>query len=227
MSQKTVLIAGASRGLGLEFARQYSIAGWKVLAGVREPARATALMRVKGVELFPLDVTSVDSIADSAWLADEDPLDLLLICAGLYGPDTAGFLAPGAADFDAVMRTNVLGPMRLIQTFGDQVAKAGGRIAVLTSAMGSIAASTRNSGLLYRASKAAANMVVKCAALEYGPKGGTVVALHPGWVRTDMGGSGADLDAYDSVRGLRAVIEGLDAKANGGFFDWRGEALPW
>ncbi|WP_417068825.1 SDR family NAD(P)-dependent oxidoreductase [Niveibacterium terrae] len=227
MTQKTVLIAGASRGLGLEFARQYSIAGWKVLAGVREPARAVALMRVKGVELFPLDVTSAGSLADSAWLADEDPLDLLLVCAGLYGPDTAGFLAPGDADFDAVMRTNVLGPMRVIQTFGDSVAKAGGRIAVLSSAMGSIGASTQTSGLLYRASKAAANMVVKCAALEYGPKGGTVVALHPGWVRTDMGGEGGELDAYTSVRGLRSVIEGLEAQANGGFFDWRGEALPW
>ena len=70
-------------------------------------------------------------------------------------------------------------------------------------------------------------MVVKCAALEYGPRGASVIALHPGWVRTDMGGAGADLDAYDSVRALRTVIEGLDAQANGGFFDWRGEALPW
>ena len=134
--------------MGLEFARQYSIAGWKVLAGVREPAKAIGLMRVKGVELFPLDVTSLDSIAGAAWLADEDPLDLLLVCAGLYGPDTTGFLAPGDADFDAVMHTNVLGPMRLIQAFGDSVSVAGGRIVVLTSAMGSIGASTQTSGLL-------------------------------------------------------------------------------
>lgn len=227
MTQKTVLIAGASRGLGLEFARQYSIASWKVLAGVRRPAKATELMRVKSVEIIPLDVTSINSIAGAAWHADEDPLDLLLICAGLRGSCSDGFLAPEDDEFDAVMHTNVLGAMRVIQVFGDSVAKAHGKISVLTSGMGSITDLDSDSSMLYRASKAAENMVVKCAALEYGPKGATVVALHPGWVRTDMGGEAAQIDAYDSVRGLRAVIDRLSPEYNGAFLDYRGETLPW
>ena len=227
MTQKTVLIAGASRGLGLEFARQYGIAGWTVVAGARTPAKANELLRVKGVEVLPLDVLSANSIAGAAWHADSEPLDLLIVNAGVLGVRSNGFLAPGDEDFDTVMRTNVLGPMRLIQAFGDSVAAARGTIAVLSSRMGSIAETGSSDSILYRTSKAAANMVVKCASLEYGPKGATVVALHPGWVRTDMGGAGAALEPYDAVAGMRKVIAGLTATDNGGFFDYSGKALPW
>jgi NAD(P)-dependent dehydrogenase (short-subunit alcohol dehydrogenase family) len=227
MTRKTVLIAGASRGIGLEFARQYAIQGWKVYAGVRSPAKATELMRVKGVEVIPLDVTSANSIAGAAWHADEDPLGLLIVCAGLYGPETRGFLAPGDADFDAVMHTNVLGPMRVIQAFADSVVDTGGKIAVISSMMGSIAGTSSTSGLLYRASKAAANMVAKCAANEYGPRGVTVLSLHPGWVRTQMGGPNAEIEAYDSVTGMRGVIERASPADNGAFFNYDGTPIAW
>lgn len=224
---KTVLIVGASRGLGLEFARQYSMRGWHVLAAVRQPATALALLRVKGVEVLPLDVTSATSIAGAAWHADEAPLQRLIVNAGVYGPDTADFLAPGDDEFDRVMHTNVLGPMRVIQVFGDSVAQAGGKIAVLSSRMGSIDDCSSAAGMTYRASKAAANMVVKCAAQAYGPKGATVLALHPGWVKTDMGGPGALIDAFESVSGLYKVIEGAQPADNGKFFNYKGETLPW
>ncbi len=227
MKQKAVLIAGASRGLGLEFARQYAIAGWQVIAGARTPAKASNLLRVKGVEVVPLDVTSANSVAGAAWHIDGSPISLLIVNAGVNTANGTDFHAPGDDDFDAVMRTNVLGPMRLIQAFGDAVAAASGVIAVLSSRMGSIADTQTPDNLLYRASKAAANMVVKCGALEYGPKGATVVALHPGWVRTELGGNSAPLDTYDAVAGMRTVIAGLTPADNGGFLDYRGKAIPW
>lgn len=227
MTRKTVLIAGASRGIGLEFARQYAIQGWKVYAGVRNPAKATELMRVKGVEVIPLDVTSANSIAGAAWHADEDPLNLLIVCAGLYGPETSSFLAPGDADFDAVMHTNVLGPMRVIQAFADSVVGTGGKIAVISSIMGSVSSTVSSTGLLYRASKAAANMVAKCAANEFGPRGATVVSVHPGWVKTDMGGPNAQIDAYDSVQGMRALLDRIGPADNGGYFNYDGTPLAW
>ncbi|GAA5174699.1 SDR family oxidoreductase [Niveibacterium umoris] len=227
MAQKTVLIAGASRGIGLEFARQYAIQGWKVYAGVRTPAKATELMRVKGVEVIPLDVTSANSIAGAAWHADEDPLDLLVVCAGLYGPETQGFLAPGNEDFDAVMHTNVLGPMRVIQAFADSLISRRGKIAVISSTMGSISGTTSATGLLYRASKAAVNMVAKCAASEYGPRGLTVVSLHPGWVKTAMGGPNAQIEAYDSVLGMRGVLDRVGPADNGAYLNYDGTPIPW
>ncbi len=227
MTQKTVLIAGASRGLGQEFAHQYRDSNWRVIAGMRTPAKADPALHAQGIEVVELDVLSVNSIAGAAWHADEAPLALLLINAGVIGVRSENFHAPGDEDFDAVMHTNVLGPMRLIQAFGNTVAASGGTIAVLSSYMGSIADTKSADNMLYRVSKAAVNMVVKCAALEYGPKGATVVALHPGWVRTDMGGSAAPLERRDSVAGLLKVLAGLTPADNGSFFDYTGKRLPW
>ncbi len=226
MTQQTVLIAGASRGLGLEFARQYGDAGWTVIAGARTPAKADELQRIAGVDVLPLDVLSPDSIADAAAHVGA-PLSLLIVNAGVTGARRDAFHAPDDEDFDAVMHTNVLGPMRLIQAFGDTLAAACGTIIVLSSRMGSIADTNATGSMLYRVSKAAANMVVKCAALEYGSKGATVVALHPGWVRTDMGGQAAPLDASDAIAGMRRVIAALTPADNGKFFDYSGKTLPW
>jgi len=227
MSTPTVFIAGASRGLGLEFARQYAIAGWRVIAGVRNPLKASELMRVKGAEVVPLDVTSANAIAGAAWHADEAPLDLLIINAGVYGPDTTQFAAPGDDDFNRVMHTNVLGPMRLIQVFGDAVAQARGKIVALSSGMGSIANTGAGDHVVYRASKAALNMVVQAAAQSYGPRGATVISLSPGWVKTDMGGASAPQEAYDSVRAMRATIEAAGEAEQGAFLNYDGKRIAW
>ncbi|WP_341676766.1 SDR family NAD(P)-dependent oxidoreductase [Niveibacterium sp. SC-1] len=227
MSTPTVFIAGASRGLGLEFARQYAIAGWRVIAGVRNPLKASELMRVKGAEVVPLDVTSANAIAGAAWHADEAPLDLLIINAGVYGPDTTQFAAPGDEDFNRVMHTNVLGPIRLIQVFGDAVAQARGKIVALSSGMGSIANTSAGDHIVYRASKAALNMVVQGAAQTYGPRGVTVLSISPGWVRTDMGGPAATLEAYDSVRAMRSTIEATGEAEQGAFLNYDGKRIAW
>lgn len=223
---KTVLIAGASRGIGLEFAVQYAAEGWQVVAACRKPEQARGWMPAK-VDLQVVDVTDANSIAALGWHLDDEPLDLLVINAGVFGPATNSFAAPGDAAFDQVMHTNVLGPMRMIQAFGTNVARAGGVIAVLSSNMGSISATTGRDSLVYRCSKAAANMVTRVAANEYGPLGATVVCLHPGWVQTDMGGPGAQLGVSESVEGLRKVIASLGSDDNGSFLDYNGHRLDW
>ena len=223
---KTVLIAGASRGIGLEFAVQYAAEGWHVIAACRSPEQARGWIP-PAVDLQTLDVTDANSIAALGWHLDDAPLDLLVINAGVAGPDTGSFAAPGDGAFDTVMHTNVLGPMRLIQVFGSNVARAGGVIALISSKMGSIYETSSADALAYRCSKAAANMVVKAAANEYGGLGATAVSLHPGWVRTDMGGPDAKVGVSESVEGMRQVIAELSPDDNGGFFDYHGRALSW
>lgn len=223
---RTVLIAGASRGLGLELAVQYAADGWQVIAGCRSPEQTRGWLP-GNVDVQPLDVCSPESIAALGWHLDDAPLDLMICNAGLYGPDSGSFIAPGDATFDEVMHTNVLAPMRLIQMFGRCVASARGVMAVMSSRMGSIADTTGSDALVYRASKAAANMVVKAAANEFGPMGARVVALHPGWVRTDMGGEGASLGVAEAVDGLRSVLAGIDDDDNGHFIDYSGRRLVW
>jgi NAD(P)-dependent dehydrogenase (short-subunit alcohol dehydrogenase family) len=123
------------------------------------------------------------------------------------------------------MRTNVLGPMRVIPQIVEALAP-GGRIAVLSSRMGSISGRAAAGSSLYRASKAAVNSVVKDASIAFAGRA-VCIAFHPGWVRTDMGGSGADIDAATSVSGMRKVIAGLRPADNGGFFGYDGQTLPW
>ncbi|HEX5127897.1 MAG TPA: SDR family NAD(P)-dependent oxidoreductase [Rhodocyclaceae bacterium] len=225
MSQK-VLIAGASRGIGLELAVQYAADGWDVIAACRDPDTARKWLP-RNANLQKLDVTSASSVAALSYYMDDVPIDLLIVSAGAYGPDTQKFLAPSDENFDAVMRTNVLGPMRLIQAFAPSVAKVGGKVVVLSSKMGSVSLAEQTTGLLYRVSKSAVNMVAKMAANEYGPQGATVISLHPGWVRTSMGGPDADLSVTESVEQMRKVIASVDSSNNGQFFDYTGRALSW
>lgn len=222
----TVLIIGASRGLGFEFARQYAAAGERVIGTVRRESDAAAL-RELGAHPLMLDLDDESSIGD-CWLSlAHEPLDLVIINAGVYGPRSEGLAAPERRDFDAVMHTNVWAPMQLIPALAPGLERTGGKLAVLTSRMGSMSLMASPAGWLYRASKAAANAVLKAASLELGARGVTCLALHPGWVRTDMGGAHADIDATASVRGMRQVIAAAGPAANGGFFDFTGAELAW
>jgi NAD(P)-dependent dehydrogenase (short-subunit alcohol dehydrogenase family) len=220
----TALILGASRGIGQELVRQYLADGWRVIATARkdEDCRKLALMEAQPLQL---DVTSIESIGALGWKLDGEQLDVAFINAGLYGPRHDGI--PTVEEFDSVMHTNVLAAMRLLPVVAPLVCAAGGKLAVLSSMMGSIGARHSAAGSLYRASKAALNSVLKDGALRYGAQGATCVAFHPGWVRTDMGGAGADLAVEDSVAGLRATLAALDAAANGTFLNYDGTPIPW
>jgi len=222
----TVLIVGASRGIGLEFVRQYTAAGARVLATHRSSDAAPGLRALGAVPLL-LDVLDPTAIADFGRHLGGESIDIAVLNAGVYGPRSTGIDAPSADDFDRVMQTNVRAPMQLIPVLADPVAAAGGRIAVLSSRMGSMALMGTPSGWLYRASKAALNSVVRSASIGLAARGIVCLALHPGWVRTDMGGAAADLEVADSVAGMRRVIAGADASASGGFFDYTGEQIAW
>jgi NAD(P)-dependent dehydrogenase (short-subunit alcohol dehydrogenase family) len=219
-----VLIIGASRGIGLEFVRQYLADGAKVTATARSEEALQAL-RELGATALALDVASAVSASGLAWQIDGSAFDVVVVCAGVYGPRTAGLQPPSEADFDSVMHTNVLGPMRVIPQVVDTLA-TGARLAVLSSRMGSIGSRASTGGWLYRASKAAVNSVLKDASLVLKGRA-TCVSFHPGWVRTDMGGEGADLEARDSVAHMRRVIADLTPADNGRFFDHDGTPIPW
>jgi NAD(P)-dependent dehydrogenase (short-subunit alcohol dehydrogenase family) len=220
----TALIIGASRGIGREMARQYKRDGWRVIATARKQDDMQELSRL-GAEAHPLDVTSADSIAALGWKLDDEKIDCAWLVAGVYGPGHSGF--PTQEEFDTVMRTNVLAAMRIIPIVAPLVAATAGKLAVLSSRMGSLGARHSTEGSLYRASKAALNSVLLDASLTYGPQGVSCVSFHPGWVQTDMGGAGASLPVEQSVRDLRATLAGLSSAANGSFLNHDGAPIPW
>jgi len=219
-----ILVIGASRGLGLEFVRQYRAAGAQVVATARNDEGLAAL-RTLGATAIKLDVTDMVSASGLAWQIDGHQFDTVIFVAGVYGPHTSGLETPTEADFNAVMHANVLGPMRVLPQIQDALAP-GAKLAVLSSRMGSIGLRSNTVGWLYRASKAAVNSVLKDVSLTLAGRA-ICISFHPGWVRTEMGGAEADIDAVTSVAGMRAVLAGLEAGDNGGFFNYDGETLAW
>lgn len=224
MSSSSVLIIGASRGIGLEFVRQYRAAGERVVATARSEPGLAAL-RALGATALKLDVADTASAAGLAWQIDGHQFDLVVINAGVFGPRSEGLQTPTQAEFDMVMHTNVLGPMRLLPQLAEALAP-GARIGILSSRMGSIGLRNSSSGWLYRASKAAVNSVMKDAALTLQGRA-SLCSFHPGWVRTEMGGAGADIDVQTSVAGMRTVLATLKPEHSGGFFNYDGQQLAW
>ena len=218
------LVIGASRGIGLELVRQYLADGWRVIATARRKEEV-AMLAEMGAEAHKLDVTNVEAVAGMGWKLDGEELDVAILNAGVYGPRTDGF--PMQTDFDSVMHINVLGAMRLLPIIAPLVCAARGKLAVMSSRMGSLSERQGSSGSLYRASKAALNSVLVDTAHQFGPQGATCVALHPGWVRTEMGGAGAALSVEESVRGLRKVLAELPASEQAVYRDYDGSTIGW
>ncbi len=223
----TLLITGANRGIGLALLRGFAADGWRIHACCRQPDKAKALKAVEGdIRLHRVDVTDGLRVAGLARGLADETIDLLINNAGIFGPRT-GFAQTDYDDWLKVLSVNTLAPLRLVERFVEHVGRSERKLVInVSSRMGSI---TQNSGgaYIYRSSKAALNAVTKGLSADLAARGITVVAVHPGWVQTDMGGAGADIPAETSAAGLRQVIEGLSAKDSGRFLNYNGEEIPW
>ena len=218
----TVLVIGASRGIGLEFVRQYLEAGARVIATVRDDA-ARQQLQALGAQVLKVDVAQPASVSGLAWQLDGEAIDTAIYVAGVISRASATE-PPTAPEFDRVLHTNVLGAMQVIPQVAPLVAAAqqgrGGRFAFLSSVMGQIGTVASSDCWLYRVSKAALNMAVASAQPSY--PGVTMVAMHPGWVQTDMGGAGAPIGVADSVRAMIRTLDALTPADRGRFLQHDG-----
>jgi NAD(P)-dependent dehydrogenase (short-subunit alcohol dehydrogenase family) len=230
----SVLITGANRGLGLEFAKQYGNDGWRVFACCRYPDRAeelTGLARASDgrLSLHPLDVSREPTISVLAEGLRGKAIDVLLNNAGIYGDENHDDF--GKIDYERwaeTFRVNVMGAMKVTEAFIDNVAPSEKKVlAFMSSLMGSISDNGSGGSYLYRSSKAALNAIVKSLSIDLKDRGVKTVVLHPGWVRTDMGGENAPLLPPESIAGMRRVLDGLEAKDSGRFLSYEGAELPW
>ena len=209
-----VLIIGATRGLGLEFARQYVDAGDRVLATARDAAGRERLQALGVENVLTVDVADPASISGLAWMLDGEKIDTALYVAGVM--ERANALSPPTREqFDRVLHTNVLGAMQAIPQVAPLVEAAHGRFAFISSDLGRIGGVESSHTWLYRVSKAALNMAVASAQHDY--PSATMVAISPGWVQTDMGGEQAPLSAPQSVATMRATLARLTPAQRGQF----------
>ncbi len=224
----TVLLTGANRGIGLEFARQYLTEGADVIACCRTPEKAEALKKLDGkLTVAQLEVTDSGSIARLAAKLKDRPIDILINNAGVFGPDRQSADDSDAEGFLETFRINTVAPLMMAQAFKNNLIRGTDKkLVVITSKMGSISDSSGGS-LAYRASKAALNMMMNGVAKDWSKDGISVGILHPGWVQTDMGGPGAMITVEQSVKGLKARIAQLGPRVSGKFTDYQGKEIPW
>lgn len=228
----SILITGSNRGLGLEAARQYARAGWRVYATCRHPAEAESLRRLEAecpeLTVHRLDVTSLEDIRAIHWELEGHPLDILLSNAGVYLEKGTPRL--GGIRYEDWMRTlevNTLGHVRITEALVDSLERGERRIvAAMSSHMGSIADIHSPGSYYYRSSKAALNAAMQGIAAELKPRGIGVVLLHPGAVSTRMGPRGG-LSPAESIRGIRRILDGFTFQDTGRFVQYDGQALPW
>ena len=222
----TIMITGASRGLGLEFARQFYNEEFRVIATCRNPKDANELNAIGDIDVHSLDVTEDKSVAILADKLRGENIDILINNAGVIG-QRDGF---GKLDYDIwaeTMDTNVFGPMRVAEAFRDNVMNSKKKQMIfITSRMGSITEAVPNA-YVYRSSKAALNMAVKCLSAELEEKGLIAVLFHPGHVQTDMGGQAAPVTPQKSIEGMKNQIVALTRDDNGRFLSYDGRQIPW
>lgn len=228
----TVLVTGANRGLGLEYARQYAADGWQVIGTCRNPGSAEELAGT-GARVVQLDVADPTSVRAMKEAVGDAPIDVLINNAGIGGDSSKQTLGSLDADeLTKVLRVNAVGQLVVSEALLPNVsaaAKASGQavIAATTSGMGSIGDNDTGGQYAYRMSKTALNMAMHVLSIDVAKRGIVCAVLCPGWVRTDMGGSSARLSPEESVKGLRKVIAGLTREDNGRFYRYNGVEVPW
>ncbi len=233
----TVMITGANRGLGLEFARQYAAAGWRVLATYRNPADSAELLEISGqghVAAFQLDVSDFDAIAALADELADESIDVFLNNAGLFGPKPGAESdlrqSFGHIDYGIlrqVFTVNTLAPLKCAEAFVEHIARSEQRkFVALSSIEGSISRARRDL-YAYRTSKAALNMVTRLLSGDLAPRGITVASICPGWVKTRMGGELAKLELTPAIASFRALVARLTLGDSGSFIESPGNPLQY
>lgn len=226
----TVLITGANRGIGLEMARQYAEAGDKVIACVRDPDSATELNKIakKGdVTLEKMELGDFDSITAMRKRVGDQPIDIIINNAGWVGGSKQGIDDVDIAEWHRTLDINTIGPLILAREFKSNLAASGdGKLMNVSS---QLAASTWPMGgmLVYSTTKAALSKITQVLAIDWKDEPITVAVMHPGWVKTDMGGPHAELTPEESAEGIRNVIKGLAKADSGKFYKWNGDIHPW
>ncbi len=218
----SILITGAGRGIGAALAAVLEERGHDVIRGVRQPGSTGSGKQIA------LDVSERASIERAAAALEGQKLDIVINNAGIFGYRGAGLGTIDDAVWHEVMTTNVMGAYRVAEAFLPHL-RAGSerKLVTITSRMGSMGANTTGGEYIYRSSKAAVNAVMRSLAVDLAPEGFIVTLLHPGWVRTEMGGPGAAIDTGTSAAGLADVITGLAPEQSGGFFNYDGTPLVW
>ena len=223
----SVLVVGASRGIGLEFARQYALDGWDVYATYRNSG--SALEKIEGVHSYQVEVTSDDDIRNLKQQLANTPIDILIINAGIYGQGDAFFGYTNKDLWMKAFQVNTIAPLKVAEALVENVARSDKKmIAALSSKMGSMADNGSGGSYVYRSSKAALNAVMKSMSIDLADEHNiNVLTLHPGWVITDMTGTNALITTEESVSGMQRVLAACTQEDRGKFFDYKGNEIPW
>jgi len=229
---ETILITGSNRGIGLELCRQYAQAGWQVHACCRQPENAKALIKLSSeynqITIHALDVSDSQQIKALAQSLKSTPIDILFNNAGIYGQGDAYFGNTDEAKWLECFRINTIAPLKMMEYFVNHVAVSEYKImASMSSKMGSMADNGSGGSYVYRSSKAAINAVMASAAIDLKPQNIKVAILHPGWVKTDMGGPNAEISTEQCVTQLKQILSKLTLDLSGSFFDIDGTVIPW
>jgi len=231
---RTALITGTNRGIGLEFVRQYVKDGWRVFAACRNPATAEALNHLAAhypdqITVHPLDVANHQQIEQLSQALSTQTIDLLINNAGVYPPEHGDtFGKTDYAAWDYAFAVNTMAPLKMVEAFIQQISRSQQKtIITITSKMGSIADNRGGGSYIYRSSKSAVNIVMKSLSIDLSSSQINAVLLHPGWVRTDMGGPNGLISTEQSVTGMRRVISNLKFSDSGKFYAFDGQIVPW
>lgn len=228
----TVLVTGANRGIGLEFVKHYLDRGDRIIGTYRDIESSGELIQMSEdhdrLEAYTLDVSSDKSLEDFPNQLRDMPIDIFINNAGVYGPRDSTFNNVDEENWIPVLRINAIAPLILTQLIIGNLRKSSvKKLIYITSKMGSIDDNKGGGSYVYRSSKTALNAVVKSISVDLADEGMHVALLHPGWVRTDMGGPNGLIDTKTSVSGMIEVISGLEQSSSGGFYNYDGIEIPW